>query len=198
MNFTARSKGLSVVLMLSATVLSACSTMTVRSDSAAAASLGSCKTYAWIEPPPGARVPNPFVNPLNDQRLRDAISQRLQSHGMTRASGGPPDCVVAYSAGSRTTVDDGYGRPRFSFGFGTGWGRWGRGGGGSLFWDSSYPYVYSEHRVALDIFQGGERGRQPLWHVSVDFDFANLSGAEAEKRIDAAVAAMFSKYPAAR
>jgi hypothetical protein len=190
-------KALVVALTLSATLLTACSTMNVRSDSAAAASLGACHTYSWMAPPPGSQ-PNPFGNPLNDQRLRDAVSQRLQSRGMApAATGGAADCQVSYSAGSRTTIENNYDRPRFSFGFGTGWGRWGRGGGGSVFWDTSYPYAYNEHRVSLDVFQGDDAARKPLWHASVDLDLANLSGAEAEKRIDAAVAAMFAKFPVA-
>lgn len=194
MNITARNRG-RLAMLASAALLSACSTMNVRSDSAAAANLGSCHSYAWVEPVAGSR-PNPFGNPLNDQRLRDAIAQRLQSHGMTPATGGTADCQVAYSAGSRTNVE-GVNRPRFSFGFGTGWGHWGRGTSGSVFWDTDYPYTYSEHRVALDVFQGSDASRRPLWHASVDIDLANLSGAEAEKRIDAAVAAMFAKYPGA-
>jgi hypothetical protein len=195
MKISASHGGLPVVLMVSAMALSACSTMDVRSDSAAAASLGACHTYAWLDPALGSR-PNPFGNPLNDQRLRDAIGQRLQTRGMTAATGGTADCQVAYSTGSRTNIDN-YNRPRFSFGIGTGWG-WGRGMSSSLAWDSNYPYAYSEHRVAVDVFQGSDAARKPLWHASVDVNLDNLSGAEAEKRIDAAVAAMFTKYPAAR
>lgn len=195
MNAIARRLGLPAGLLCAA-VVAGCSTLNVRSDSAAAGSLGACHSWAWMQPAVGSR-PNPFGNPLNDQRLRDAIAQRLQAHGMTLASGGPADCQVAYSAGSRTLVD-GFDQPRFSFGFGTGWGRWGRGTSGSVFWDSSYPYTYRENRVAVDVFQGSDGARKPLWHASVDLDLSNLSGAEAEKRIDAAVAAMFAKYPTAR
>ena len=34
-----------------------------------------------------------------------------------------------------------------------------------------------------------------MWHASVDQSLYGVSGAEAQKRIDAAVAAIFTKYP---
>lgn len=184
--------------VVSLALLAGCSTLNVRSDASATGNLGSCHTWSWIEPPAAAARVNAFGNPINDQRLRDAIAQRLQSRGMTlAAAGATADCQVAYSAGTRTSVDNGVNRPRFTFGFGTGWG-WRNSSFGSLAWDTGYPYAYSEHRVALDVFQGTDSSRKALWHASVDMDLSHLSGAEAEKRIDAAVAAMFAKYPAAR
>jgi hypothetical protein len=178
-------------------VLSACSTLTARSDSDAAANLGVCRSWSWMETQVATR-PSPFDNPLNDKRVRGAITQRLQSRGMTLAESGPADCQVAYAFGARTTRDD-YNRPRVSFGLGTGWGGWGRSGtAGSIFWDMSGPNTWRESRMSIDLYRsGGAAGREPLWHASVDTDVTQLTGAEAEKRIDAAVAAMFAKYPAA-
>lgn len=178
--------------------LTACSTFNVRSDSSAAADLSVCHTYTWIETP-AEEGPNPFGNPLNDKRLRDAVSQRLQGRGMTPATSGTGDCQVSYAFGSRTTPGQ-TGRSRWSFGLGTGWGGYGgRGTMGSVYWDTA-PYAYRENRVSVDLFRSGTgpAGREPLWHASVDMDLTQLTGAEAEKRIDAAVAAMFTKYPAAR
>ena len=37
------------------------------------------------------------------------------------------------------------------------------------------------------------RSRQPLWHASADQSLSDVSGEEAAKRIDAAVAAIFAK-----
>ena len=179
-----------------AAALAGCSTLNVRADSSAAANVSACHTFSWLEGPPGAR-PDAFGNPLNDQRLRDAVSRRLQAHGIAPATSGSGDCQVGYVFGTRMTPED-YNRPRFSFGIGTGWGGWGRGGTmGSVFWDTA-PYAYRENRVSVDLFRSGPGPagpREPLWHASVDMDLASLTGAEAEKRIDEAVAAMFAKFP---
>ncbi len=142
--------------------LVACSTMDVRTDSSAAADLGACHTFTMIENP--ASKLSAFGNPLNDKRLRDAVSRRLQSRGMTRATSGA-DCV------------------------------------GSIYWDPDLPW-YRAHRVSVDLYRSGSgpagREREPLWHGSAILDLTRLTGAEAEKHIDAAVAAMFGKYPSAR
>jgi hypothetical protein len=53
--------------------------------------------------------------------------------------------------------------------------------------------VYREGIIAIDLYDA--RTRQPLWHASVDQSLHDVSGPEAEKRIDAAVAALFTKYP---
>src|SRR3977135_4342549 len=81
------------------------------------------------------------------------------------------DCLVGYGIGSSTVVEDAY--P-----YGWGWG-----------WD---PYVYREGIIAVDLYDA--KSRQPLWHASVEQSLYRLNGAEAEKRIDAAVAAIFTKY----
>ena len=39
------------------------------------------------------------------------------------------------------------------------------------------------------------RTGEPLWHASTEQTLHGVSGPEAEKRIDAAVAAIFTKYP---
>jgi len=72
--------------------------------------------------------------------------------------------------------------------YGGGWGYpygWG--------WGWPGPYVYHEGIIAVDVYDA--KSRQPLWHASVDQSLYGVSGAKAEQRIDAAVAAIFSKYP---
>ena len=171
-----------------------CASLNVRSDASASVNVSVCKTFSWPDPPGGR--PDPFSNPLNDQRLRDAVARRLQSHGITLAIEGRGDCEVDYAFGSRPAPDDG--RPRVSVGIGTGWGAWGR-GMGSVFWDAA-PDYYRENRVSLDLYRlapGPGGGREPLWHASVETDLATLTGAEAERRIESVVTAMFTKFPSA-
>jgi hypothetical protein len=56
-----------------------------------------------------------------------------------------------------------------------------------------WPYGYPEGIIAVDMYDA--RSHKPLWHASVDQNLVGVSGAEAQKRIDAAVAAIFTKYP---
>ena len=67
---------------------------------------------------------------------------------------------------------------------------------GPGYWGPGYwgPYVYREGVIAIDVYDA--KSRQPLWHASVDQSLYGVSGPEAQKRIDAAVAAIFAKHPA--
>jgi hypothetical protein len=175
--------------------LSACDTMRVRSDSDAASSVSSCHTYSWLEAPASAPEPSAFDNPINDKRLRGAIAKRLGSRGMTAAASGvSSDCLVGYAIGSRQTIVGNPG-PRWSFGFGTGYGGWGNRSAASIGW-STEPYAYREGRIAVDLYRSA--GREPIWHAAADVDVSQLTGADAETRIDAVVAAIFDRYPGGR
>ncbi len=172
------------ILALSALcTLTACISLRVTSDVNTAASVSQCHSYAWA----GAfhtngASPRSVANPLTENRLRGAIAANLASKGVQPANA-DPDCLVGYGIGVQTVVDDGY--PY-------GWGGWGgRGFYGGWGWD--YPYVYREGVVAVDLYDA--RGRQPLWHASVDQNVAGLTGAAADNKIKAAVAAIFTKYP---
>jgi hypothetical protein len=175
--------------------LAACETTRVTTDSNAAASVAACHSFGWVEP---NVAPLPataaFSNPINDQRLRTAVGQRLAARGILPVEGaGPPDCLVSHAIGTRDSLAEGYGRSRWSFGVGTGWG--GRRGGGSVFIDSSDPYVYREGRIAVDVYKAA--GREPIWHADAEVDVSGLTGVDAEKRIDAVVTKIFAKFPLA-
>jgi hypothetical protein len=99
--------------------------------------------------------------------------------GGVQPTAGNADCLVGYGIGSHAVVD--WGGP---YPWGYGWGWWGWGGP---------PYAYEEGIIAVDLYDA--KSHQPLWHASVEQSLYGVTGAEAEKRIDAAVAAIFSKYP---
>jgi hypothetical protein len=170
-----------------ATVLtvSACVTARVTSDVSSSTSASQCHTYAWA----GSFHYNEgtgrgVVNPLNESRLRAAIAENLASKGVQPASG-DADCLVGYGLGVQTIVEGDY---PYGWGWGGGW----RGGFyGAWGWD--YPYIYREGVVAVDLYDA--KSRHPLWHASVDQNVAGLTGAAADNKIKAAVAAIFTKYP---
>jgi Domain of unknown function (DUF4136) len=174
-----------VVAVATVFTMSACVAARVTSDVTSAASASQCHSYAWAgsfhySEGTGRGV----VNPLNESRLRGAIAANLASKGVQPASG-DADCLVGYGMGVQTVVEGGY---PYGWGWGGGW----RGGYyGAWGWD--YPYIYREGIVAVDLYDA--KSRQPLWHASVDQNVSGLTGAAADNKIKAAVAAIFTKYP---
>ena len=163
-----------------------------RTDSDPRASVAACHSFSFAEVGMGRPdATAAFGNPLNEKRLREAIAANLSARGLqVAASGTAGDCTVGYAIGSRLAPDPS--EPRVSWGLG--WGGWGRHGvGGSLAW--SAPYDYREGRVTVDLFD--THSREALWHAYVDEDVTRLTGADAEQRIKAVVAAIFEKFPAA-
>jgi hypothetical protein len=167
--------------------LSGCA-LQVRSDvNRTAFHPGQCHSFAFI----GAfRTDNPMrgtvANPVNESRLRAAITAHMQTAGVQLAEANA-DCLVGYGIGS-TLVVDGGGYP-YAYGY---WGwrgpYWGPGWGG---WYG--PSVYRQGVIGIDMYDA--KTREPLWHASVDQDLYGATGATAEQRIDAAVTALFTRFP---
>jgi len=140
-----------------------------------------CHTFAWAGSFHGnSPVRETVATPLNETRLRTAIASHLGTE--VQPARGSADCLVGYGIGSNTVVEGGY--P-----YGPYWGSpyWGYPYGG---WD---PYVYRQGVIAVYLYDA--KSGKPLWHASVSQNLNNVNGTEAEKRIDAAVAAIFTKYP---
>ncbi|MBS0365229.1 MAG: DUF4136 domain-containing protein [Proteobacteria bacterium] len=174
-------------------LLAACQTLNVKTDAnTTLMNSAHCGSYAWAGAfHGGSPMRETIANPLNESRLRAAISSHL---GAVQAAPDGAECLVGYGIGSRQVVDGawpGYG-PGWGWGGGWGWGPgWGWGGWGGP-WDSGV-YVYDQGVISVDIYDA--RSRQPLWHASVNQNLQNATGAEAERRINSAVDAIFMKYP---
>jgi Domain of unknown function (DUF4136) len=172
-------KPLRLLVPVMACALTACTTLNVKSDvNTSLIATVHCNSFAWAGAFHGnSPLRNTLANPINEDRLRTAIAAHLKS-GIQSAPGNA-DCLVGYGIGSTQVVDydGGYG-----WGYPYGWG-----------WGWPGPYVYREGIISVDVYDA--RSRQPLWHASVNQSLYGVSGAEAEKRIDAAVAAIFTKYP---
>lgn len=160
----------------------------VRSDvNRAAFHSGQCKTYAWA----GAfRSDNPMhtavANPVNESRLRAAIAAHMQTLGVQLAASNA-DCLVGYGIGSTIALD------WYPYG---GYGYWGwRGPWAGPYWGGGYggPYPYRQGMIGIDLYDA--KTREAIWHASVDQDLYGATGADAEKKIDAAVDALFTKFP---
>jgi Domain of unknown function (DUF4136) len=165
-------------------MLAACETLSVTSDvNTPLIHNVQCHTAAWAGSFQGnSAILSTIANPLNEARLRAAIAAQLSTKGVQTVTANP-DCLIGYGIGARNVVE-GWGP---GWGWGAGWG-WGPGWG----WYGP-PYAYREGLIAVDLYDA--RTRQPLWHAYVHQDLFGLTGAKAEQRIDAAVAAIFTKYP---
>ncbi len=175
--------------------LAACSSLPVTTDVNPNLSVSSCHTYAFAnEHLANSDHPAAYGNPLNAQRLREAVAVNLAAKGIQPADPATAQCVVGYAIGSRQVFNDYY----------SGWGGWGYGGFGGFGgrrggfyggfgWDG--PYVNDETRIAVDIFEA--RSRTPIWHASVSQNVSNLTGPNAEAKISQGTAAIFAKFPLA-
>lgn len=176
--------------------LSACTSMPVTTDVNPNASVGTCHDYAWAHEHYGGGPQAAFANPVNADRLRVAIQSNLAAHGIRRATDPKSaDCVVGYAIGSRVVADD-YAGWSWDMGYGwdDGWGGpWGPGPWGG--WGGYGPApVRNDGRISIDLFDA--KTHRAIWHASVDQNVTDLTGQDAETRIDAAVAAIFQEFPA--
>jgi len=187
---------MSLCALAAAWLLSACETLTVKSD-VNTALIGSvhCRSFAFAGSFTGTTdLRASIANPVNESRLRAAIASHLAGSGMQQVAS-DADCVVGYGIGSRTVVEGAY-----PYGWGWGPGYWGPGywGPGPWGWYGGYggwygPYVYHEGVIAVDLFEA--KSHQAIWHASVNQNLTGATGADAEKKINEAVALLFTKYP---
>jgi hypothetical protein len=171
--------------------LAACNTVSVKTDVARDMSVSVCHTYFFAqEHVANADQPAAYGNPLNAQRLKVAVQTNLSAKGIQlAASRETADCVVGYALGSRQVFDDYYGGLYGGFGFGGGFRR--RGWGGGFYSDG--PWVQNEVRIAVDLFDA--KSHKPIWHASASQNTYELSGPNAEAKINLATTAIFNKFP---
>jgi hypothetical protein len=174
--------------------LGACTSLPVTTDYNPRVGIGVCHTYGWAtEHYRSAGQPAAFSNPINGERLRAAIEANLNARGLQPvAAHAQPDCMVGFAIGSRVVADE-FANVGFGVGYGYGWGRrWGGWGGFGAY---DYPPVRNEGRISVDLFE--VQSHMPIWHASVDENVGDMTGSDAEARINAAATAIFTKFPIA-
>lgn len=165
---------------LAAGALSGCALQVHTDVNAGLISQVSCHTFAFAGSFSGnSPLRGSIANPVNEGRLRAAITSRMQAGGAQLVES-QPQCLVGYGIGSRNVVDGVY--P-----VGYGWGPWGYYGA----WGG--PLVYHEGFLTVDVFDA--RSHQAIWHAAVEQNLFHTNGPEAEKRIHEAVDALFAKFP---
>jgi len=189
----ARLVGVSVACGLAA----ACTSLRVTSDvNQSLASTVKCTSFDWAGSFHGnSDLRSTIANPVNEARLRTAIASNLAAAGVRQTSENPA-CLVGYGIGARNVLEGGFGGyPGWGyggFGYGYGWGGgFGRGYYGAWGWD--YPYAYQEGVIGVDVYDA--KTKQGLWHASVNQNLIGVTGDKADKKIQDAAAAIFTKYP---
>ncbi|HUY84802.1 MAG TPA: DUF4136 domain-containing protein [Steroidobacteraceae bacterium] len=174
--------------------LSGCATNPVTTDVNPNMSVAICHTYAFAPEHYGGPH-TPYANPVNADRLRTAIEANLAAHGIRRAADPrSADCVVGYAIGSRVVANE-YAGWSWGFGWGGGWGwgpPWGPGPGPWGGWGYDAPVV-NEGRISVDLFDA--KTHKAIWHASIDRNVTDMTGPDAEVRIQHAVTEIFAKFP---
>jgi Domain of unknown function (DUF4136) len=174
-------------------ILAACTSLPVTTDINPNMSVANCHTYTFAaEHVANANQPAAYGNPLNAERLRNAIAANLAARGIVAVPSGTAECVVGYAMGTRQVFSDWYGGYA-GWGWGYGWGYRGGYYGGGWGWDG--PYVRDETRIAIDLFDA--KSRTPIWHGTVSQYVSDLTGPNAEAKINEGTAAIFAKFPIA-
>lgn len=183
----------SALVVIAAIALAACTSLGVKSDvNTALYHAGKCHTFTWTGTfRDDSPLRDTIANPVNESRLRAAIAAHLQTLGMVAVTA-DADCLVGYGIGSRTVMA--YGDWGASPGWGWGWG-WGGGWPGGYYgaFGADVPYAYRQGVIGVDLYDA--KSKEALWHASVDQNLENSVGSDAERKINAAVNAIFSKFP---
>jgi hypothetical protein len=84
-----------LLLFLTVSVAGACASIEVNHEADPEADFGAYGTYDWM-PAESRRVDLRARDPLDEQRLRDAIEAELRDKGLRKVDSGEPDILIGY------------------------------------------------------------------------------------------------------
>lgn len=167
----------------------ACAGIRVNQDYDPSVDFSSLSTYDWI---PGSQPKSGSIqldSPLIDARVRAAIDRTLTARGYRKLSEGTPSFLVGYHLSMDQKLD--VRTTNTSFGYGVGYGRYGR--GGVVGFDTTVQQ-YDEGTLIIDVANGANDrliwrgwGSQRLRR--------NPSPEQTTQAIDRAVAEILKQFP---
>jgi len=164
-------------------------------DHDASKDFGEYKYYAWISENPMKIGPSTRINnPLVEERVMEAVEQRLDAKGFQKViEPRSADFVLSFTVGSREEIRvDSY--PSMSASVGYGYPRhWGW--GGMYYGVSTETSVrqYTQGMLAIDVFDVEER--RPVWHGVAEKRISESDREDAVGTIQAAVDALLAGFP---
>ncbi len=184
-----------MLVIVLATLVTACSTMEVSFDFDPNADFKGLKTYAWLEQPQKPTGdPRIDGNTILQNRIHAAVDAELAARGFRKVSSNP-DFLVAYhvSLDKRRSVQTlnnyyGYG-PGWGYGYGAAYrpGYW----AGA---PETYVYEYEEGTLIVDIVD--PRNKELMWRGSAQDEVHFTSTPEKEEtQLKEAVQRMLENFP---
>lgn len=183
-------RSLSLTVLVFVALVTACTSMTVRTDYYHGADFSPFRTFAWISGDPLIRPPGAeaHVSPLNVRRIREAIEAELTAKGFTEIDDSPAaDFAVSFTVGARDRIEV----QSYPVLYRGAWG-W----GGTYFGPQMDVRRYQEGALSIDIFDG--RTRQPVWHGSARKEITGAEISDPQPAIKHAVAKILARFPPGR
>ena len=174
-------KHATAVLLVLASMLSACSQLTVRTDYDRSVQFTGLRTYNWRpDTPPDTGDPR-FDTPWLGTRVRTAVNRVLAAKGYQKSTGGSPDFVVGYYLVLKERTTD---FVTINRRFGYGWGGF----------PETHSDDYTQGTLLIDVID--PKTMQLMWRGSASGVVDRTASREKrERRITAAVDAVLKKFP---
>ena len=173
------------ILAIALLGLAGCSSFRVTTDFDPQANFEPLRNYAWLE---NVRKPSDdprLHNSLVDSRVRAAVDRELATKGYAKTPASSADFLVTYYLGLETKIDVHTIHSGYGYGYRGYHGRVG---------SETVVDQYEEGSLLLDILD--PRGTELLWRGTASARVRKSSTPEKrEERINAAVAAIFAKFP---
>ncbi|QLF94735.1 DUF4136 domain-containing protein [Pseudomonas sp. ABC1] len=170
-------------------LLAACQSQTVQRDFDPTRDFSAYRTWSWMEPAVQFRPTDPRIQSgLTEQRIREAVGEQLDQHGLRPASGAADLQVRVWLIVDNRTQ-------QFSSGGGGYWGSpW------NPYWG---PSIYADNRIieyqvaTLQIDLHDARDGKLVWRGSAEQTLSDrqLSPAERASRIRQIVTRVLAQYP---
>ncbi|MEM8955678.1 MAG: DUF4136 domain-containing protein [Verrucomicrobiota bacterium] len=190
-----KSQLLTFSLFAASLLISACSTITVRSDFDPKANFSALRTYAWMPLPPNNTGDPRVDNPLVEKRIMDAIDSQLAAKGFQKTSSGSADFLVGYAVAVNRemrahVIDNYYAYPYPYY----------RAGRYGYPWITAYPqpqvrvYEYDQGTLVIDILNAKDKGL--IFRGSAQAALReNPTPTQSSQRINEAVSKILAKFP---
>jgi len=176
-----------LIALFSGLVLTACNSVSVKSDYDPAFDFAGLKTWAWLKPIKTLTPDQAHDDRLASERIRKAVEAGFESKGYPQAQAGatPTFYVVAHAIVQRR-VDTDYVYRTYGY-HAHGW-------GGGVGYAEPVTYTYNEGTLVIDVLRGADK--ELVWTGAASAVVDNdVTPEQREKRIREAVTKLLAGFP---